>query len=147
MIPRSGDGGCRVGASGSRAMELDRAEVAEASGQAAVNGFGPAGSDATLNGHAFGMQELLHALQAVRSGDFSVRLPTDQTGLEGKICDTFNEIVASNECMAKELEHVGQVVGREGKTRARVKLALSGGAWREMRSEERRVGKEGRSRG
>ena len=68
----------------------------------------------------------------MRTGDFSVRLPTDQTGLEGKIADTFNEIVAANERMAQELEHVGQVVGREGKTRTRVRFGLSGGAWGEM---------------
>jgi len=83
-----------------------------------------------LNGHgALALHELLHALQAMRTGNFSVRLPTDRTGLEGKIADTFNEIVAANERMAQELEHVGQVVGREGKTRTRVRLGLSGGAW------------------
>src|SRR5580704_14314074 len=84
-----------------------------------------------LNGHSFGLQKLLHALQAMRTGDFSVRLPTDSIGLEGKVCDTFNEIVAANERMARELEHVGQVVGREGKTRRRVHMGLSGGAWGE----------------
>ena len=82
-----------------------------------------------LNGHAFGMHELLHALQAMRIGDFSVRLPSDRTGLEGKIADTFNEIVAANERMASELAHVGQVVGREGKTRTRVKFGLQSGSW------------------
>ena len=87
-----------------------------------------------LNGHAFGMHELLHALQAMRIGDFSVRLPSDRTGLEGKIADTFNEIVAANERMASELAHVGQVVGREGKTRTRVKFGLQSGSWAAMES-------------
>ena len=41
-------------------------------------------------------RELLRALQRVRDGDFSVRLPGDWTGLDGKIADTFNEIVAAN---------------------------------------------------
>ena len=76
--------------------------------------------------------ELLAALQAMRTGDFSVRLRTDQTGLAGKIADTFNDIVAANERMAQQLEHVGQVVGREGTTRQRVKFGLSRGAWGEM---------------
>ena len=53
-----------------------------------------------LIGHSLGTHELLHALQAMRIGDFSVRLPSDRTGLEGKIADTFNEIVAANERMA-----------------------------------------------
>src|SRR5262244_1729768 len=68
----------------------------------------------------------------MRLGDFSVRLPGDQTGLSGKIADTFNEIVAANERMARQLEHVGHIVGREGKTRQRVRFGLSGGAWAEM---------------
>ena len=75
---------------------------------------------------------LLHALQAVRVGDFSVRLPHNQIGLAGKIADTFNEIVAANERMAEQLEQVGEIVGREGKTRKRVKLGLTHGAWGEM---------------
>jgi HAMP domain-containing protein/signal transduction histidine kinase/DNA-binding response OmpR family regulator len=89
-------------------------------------------SNGKLNGEALDLHDLLHALQAVRVGDFSVRLPTDQTGLEGKIADTFNEIVAANQRMAEELEHVGQVVGREGKTRIRMRLGLQSGAWGEM---------------
>ncbi|HZK92467.1 MAG TPA: HAMP domain-containing protein [Stellaceae bacterium] len=75
---------------------------------------------------------MLKALQAVRVGDFSVRLPADQAGISGKIADAFNEIVAANERMAQQLEYVGQVVGREGKRRQRVKFALTSGAWGEM---------------
>jgi len=75
---------------------------------------------------------LLHALQAVDSGDFSVRLPGDWTGLHGKIADTFNSIVASNARMAKELERVGEVVGRQGKTRQRAKFGGRSGSWVEM---------------
>ena len=75
---------------------------------------------------------MLHALEAMRVGDFSVRLPGGSSGLAGKIADTFNEIVAANQRMAQQLEHVGQVVGREGKTRQRVKFGLSMGAWGEM---------------
>jgi HAMP domain-containing protein/CheY-like chemotaxis protein/signal transduction histidine kinase len=83
---------------------------------------------------AFDLNNLLYALQAMKVGDFSVRMAGDQLGIEGKIADAFNEIVAANERMAKQLENVGQVVGREGKTRQRVKLGLSGGAWGEMES-------------
>jgi HAMP domain-containing protein/CheY-like chemotaxis protein len=75
---------------------------------------------------------LLRALQAARDGDFSVRLPGDWTGLDGKIADTFNEIVASNARMAGELERVEHVVGRQGKTRQRVEFARASGAWGEM---------------
>src|SRR5262249_14351435 len=89
--------------------------------------------DPKLNGDAsVDLHELLHALQAVRIGDFSVRLPGDRVGMAGKIADTFNEIVAANQRMAQQLEHVGAVVGREGKTRHRVRFGLGRGAWSEM---------------
>jgi HAMP domain-containing protein/CheY-like chemotaxis protein/signal transduction histidine kinase len=78
------------------------------------------------------MGQLLHALQAVRVGDFSVRMAGDQVGIVGKIADTFNEIVAANQRMAEQLERVGQVVGREGKTRQRVRFGLTSGSWGEM---------------
>src|SRR6202046_2973359 len=83
---------------------------------------------------AGGLTELLHALQTMRVGDFSVRMAGDRIGILGKIADTFNEIVATNQRMAKQLERVGQVVGREGKTRQRVRVGLSDGAWGEMES-------------
>ena len=86
-----------------------------------------------LNGSEAGeLRELLHALQAMRVGDFSVRMAGDQVGIMGKVADTFNEIVAANQRMARQLERVGQVVGREGKTRQRVRFGLSEGAWGEM---------------
>jgi HAMP domain-containing protein/CheY-like chemotaxis protein/GAF domain-containing protein len=93
-------------------------------------------AEAQLNGHAeprsFDLHALLHALQAMNVGDFSVRLPSDEVGLAGKIADTFNQIVAANQRMAEQLETVGQVVGREGKTRKRVRFGQSLGAWGEM---------------
>ncbi len=98
--------------------------ILEDVGHSAANGHG--------NGHidgAFDQHALLHALQAMRLGDFSVRLQGDQTGLSGKIADTFNEIVTANERMARQLEEVGHVVGREGQTRRRVRFGLSQGAW------------------
>src|SRR5213595_2307434 len=87
---------------------------------------------AAANGKPDSMQDLLHALQAMRAGDFSVRMTGDHLGIEGKIADTFNEIVAANQRMAQQLEHVGQVVGREGKTRQRVKFDLTSGSWADM---------------
>src|SRR5262245_32129262 len=78
--------------------------------------------------------ELLTVLQAVRVGNFSVRMSGDRLGIEGKIADTFNEIVAANQRMAQQLERVGQRVGKEGRTKQRVRFGLSSGAWGEMES-------------
>ena len=75
---------------------------------------------------------ILTSLQTMRDGDFSVRLPGTWIGLAGKIADTFNEIVAANQHMAEELKRVGQVVGKEGRTRERTRFHESRGAWGEM---------------
>ncbi len=90
------------------------------------------GPDAMNGGADPAMYDFLRALQAMRVGDFSVRMAGDQVGLAGKIADTFNEIVAANQRMAQQLERVGQVVGKEGKTRQRVNFGLPSGAWSEM---------------
>src|SRR5438105_3078298 len=83
------------------------------------------------NGSAEGreLQHLLRALQAMRMGDFSVRMAGDAPGLLGKIADTFNDIVSTNQHFAQQLEHVGQVVGKEGKTRQRLRIGLATGSW------------------
>ncbi len=75
---------------------------------------------------------ILSSLQTMRDGDFSVRLPGNWTGLAGKIADTFNDIVKANQQMAKELKRVGQVVGKEGRTRERMRFDLPSAAWGEM---------------
>jgi HAMP domain-containing protein/CheY-like chemotaxis protein/signal transduction histidine kinase len=75
---------------------------------------------------------ILSSLQCMRNGDFTVRLPGNWTGLAGKIADTFNDIVAANQHMAEELKRIGQVVGKQGKTRERTRFHESRGAWGEM---------------
>jgi HAMP domain-containing protein/CheY-like chemotaxis protein/signal transduction histidine kinase len=75
---------------------------------------------------------ILASLHSMRDGDFSVRLPGAWTGLAGKIADTFNDIVAANQQMARELTRVGQAVGKEGRTRERAQFRASRGAWGEM---------------
>ncbi len=69
---------------------------------------------------------ILASLLTMRDGDFSVRLPGTWTGLAGKIADTFNEIVAANRQMARELNRVGQVVGKQGRT---MRFHGSRGSW------------------
>src|SRR5260370_47118 len=73
---------------------------------------------------------LLAALTALQKGDFTVRLPIEWTGIAGKVADTFNEVVALNERMAKELDRVSRVVGIEGKLNQRASLGDVGGSWR-----------------
>ena len=58
----------------------------------------PAGPMSEIDG-----AELLHALQALRRGDFSARLPMDWPGMGGRIADTFNEIVDDERAAGLEL--------------------------------------------
>jgi HAMP domain-containing protein len=78
------------------------------------------------------LRELQQALEAVRAGDFSVRLPAGRAGEMGRISVLFNEIVGANQTMALQLERIGKLVGEQGRTRSRVKFALSTAAWGEM---------------
>src|SRR5262249_42287833 len=92
------------------------------------------------NGHGRGRADLsqsdlaliLSCLQAMRNGDFSVRLPGVWTGTAGKISDIFNEIVSANQHMSDELRRLGQVVGKEGRTKERTRFYQAHGAWGEM---------------
>jgi HAMP domain-containing protein/signal transduction histidine kinase/DNA-binding response OmpR family regulator len=78
------------------------------------------------------VDELLAALQAMRVGDFTVRLPANRVGIAGKIADAFNDIASSNHRMAEQLERVGELVGKQGKTRHRVRFGDNGGSWADM---------------
>ena len=72
---------------------------------------------------------LLKTLVAFRDGDFSVRLPVDQTGVAGKIADTLNDIFKLNDRMAGELARIGSAVGKEGKIGQRASLGTAFGGW------------------
>src|SRR6187401_2944419 len=95
---------------------------------------GKSDDDSSAPGSPLELQNLLQALRAMRAGDFSVRMTGEEDGLLGKIADTFNDIVAANQRMAEQIDRVGELVGREGQTRHRVKFGLSNGAWGEIES-------------
>ncbi|MEG4317551.1 MULTISPECIES: HAMP domain-containing protein [unclassified Microcoleus] len=74
-------------------------------------------------------KQLLRTLVAVKKGDFSVRMPIDQTGLAGKIADELNDIIELNQRMAAELDRIGTVVGKEGKITQRATIGNVEGSW------------------
>ncbi|HMF15993.1 MAG TPA: HAMP domain-containing protein, partial [Gemmataceae bacterium] len=78
------------------------------------------------------LRQILRCLTAVQKGTFSVRLPSDWTGLEGKIADALNEIIEANERMARELKRVSRMVGKQGKISQRAAFSSAGGAWQGM---------------
>src|SRR5260370_35452350 len=74
---------------------------------------------------------LLKTLIAFKDGDFSARLPVDQTGVAGKIADTLNEIFKLNERMAGEFARISSAVGKEGKINQRAGRGSASGRWAE----------------
>ncbi|HKI30967.1 MAG TPA: HAMP domain-containing protein [Gemmataceae bacterium] len=74
---------------------------------------------------------ILSALTNLKKGNFSHRLPVDWVGIAGKVADAFNEVIDRNERMAKELERMSRVVGKEGKLTQRASLGDVGGSWAE----------------
>jgi HAMP domain-containing protein/CheY-like chemotaxis protein/signal transduction histidine kinase len=78
------------------------------------------------------IRQILLALQAMRSGDFSARLPSDRPDMFGKVADVFNSIASINQRMSLQLHQAGQAIGREGKTSYRVRLGAAEGAWGDM---------------
>ncbi len=84
-----------------------------------------------LNGTQLDAKQLLAALMAFRRGDFSARLPDDWTGVAGKIADTFNDVIAINQRMTRELKRIGRVVGKEGRITQRASLGDVSHSWDE----------------
>jgi HAMP domain-containing protein/signal transduction histidine kinase/ActR/RegA family two-component response regulator len=87
------------------------------------------GNGSRSDNHDCNDGQLLTALMAFKRGDFSARLPDDWTGMAGKIADTFNEVIAKNQRMTKELDRIGRVVGKEGRITQRASLGDVPNSW------------------
>jgi HAMP domain-containing protein/CheY-like chemotaxis protein/signal transduction histidine kinase len=72
---------------------------------------------------------LLKTLTALKKGNFSIRLPNDWTGVNGKIADTLNDVIEMNDRLVKELERISRVVGRDGKITQRAAPPTADGSW------------------
>ncbi|HVD95227.1 MAG TPA: HAMP domain-containing protein, partial [Candidatus Limnocylindria bacterium] len=81
------------------------------------------------NGSELDTRQLLAALIAFKRGDFSARLPQDWTGVPGKIADTFNTVIETNERMSRELERIVNAVGKEGRITQRASLNNVSESW------------------
>jgi HAMP domain-containing protein/signal transduction histidine kinase/CheY-like chemotaxis protein len=73
--------------------------------------------------------QVLSALNSFKRGDFSVRLPQEWTGVAGKVADAFNDVVELSQRMAKELDRLSRVVGKEGRITQRASLGDVTGSW------------------
>ena len=74
-------------------------------------------------------KELLRVLMEVKSGNFNVRMPIDQVGVSGKICDTLNEIIELNQKMTEEFTLASKTIGKQGKLTHRIEVPQAKGSW------------------
>src|SRR5712691_11736294 len=74
-------------------------------------------------------RQLLSAMLVFRDGQFGVRLPSDLLGVNGKIADAFNDIVAVSERRAHETARVSRSVGKEGQLKQRMSVPGATGGW------------------
>jgi HAMP domain-containing protein/signal transduction histidine kinase/CheY-like chemotaxis protein len=74
--------------------------------------------------------ELLKVLSEIRNGNFSVRMPIDKLGINGKICDTLNDIISLNEILVEQLTIARNTIGKQGRLNHRVELPKHArGSW------------------
>src|SRR5271168_2721971 len=74
-------------------------------------------------------QMLLAAMLAFRDGDFSWRLPSDWADAEGRIAEAFNQTIAQEDRIAREVERLSMTVGRDGRLKQRMSLPGAIGQW------------------
>ena len=72
---------------------------------------------------------LLKTLIAYKNGDLTVRMPVDLSGVDGKIADTLNDILALNQRMFSEFSRISRAVGKDGKINQRASIGSATGGW------------------
>ena len=58
-------------------------------------------------------RKLLGALRAVKRGDFSVRLPLEQSGAPGELAEAFNDVIELLDASTREVERISQAAWRK----------------------------------
>ena len=72
---------------------------------------------------------LLEVLARVKAGDFTARMPLAWSGLAGKVADSLNEVIISNQAFDAELARVSDVVGSQGRLSQRLVLGGWAQSW------------------
>ena len=74
-------------------------------------------------------RQILSAILAFRDGDFSVRLPADWVGTDGRIAEAFNQAIAHEDRIAQEVTRLSRTVGKEGRLKQRMSVPGAIGGW------------------
>src|SRR4051812_27752801 len=94
-----------------------------------ARGKNGASKGAHASSESLDTKQLLTFLNAFKKGDFSARMPVDQTGIAGKIADALNDIVELNGRMVGEIHRIGDAVGKEGRITQRASISNATGGW------------------
>jgi signal transduction histidine kinase/HAMP domain-containing protein len=79
-----------------------------------------------------GLQQLLAGLSAVRSGDFSTRLPANGDPLMDEIASVFNGMNDQLALFTSEVTRVAREVGTEGRLGGQARVPGVGGTWKDL---------------
>jgi HAMP domain-containing protein/signal transduction histidine kinase/CheY-like chemotaxis protein len=74
-------------------------------------------------------RQLLTAIMAFRDGNFSVRLPGNWLGIDGRIAEAFNQAIDHEEHISNEIKRLSVSVGKEGRLKQRMTLPGAIGGW------------------
>src|SRR5205085_8349429 len=75
------------------------------------------------------LRQMLSAMTSFRDGDFSVRLPVDWAGTEGRSAEAFNHALAHDERTSREIGRLRASAGKEGRLKQRMSLPGARGGW------------------
>jgi HAMP domain-containing protein/signal transduction histidine kinase/CheY-like chemotaxis protein len=84
-----------------------------------------------LNGveDALDVKEFLRVLSLVKNGKLDVRMPVNQAGINGRICEVLNDIIEMNERLVAEISSAEITIGKKGNLSKRVELTDAKGEW------------------
>ena len=92
-------------------------------------GSGGARNGADDTSDTLDRRQILAALRAFKRGDFTVQLRDDLTGVDGQICEAFNELVGLARALRDEAAVAGVAVGTEGRAGYRLRRLGAAGGW------------------
>src|SRR5690242_20581098 len=110
------------------ASKTPRAGVSTTNGRSAQAQSDTALMDQPEEAH---LRLILGAMVAFRDGDFTVRLPADWAGTEGRIAGAFNQTIAQKQRISLEVSRLSEMVGKQGRLKQRMTLPGALGGWAE----------------
>lgn len=72
---------------------------------------------------------ILAAMVAFRDGDFTMRLPRDWAGNDGRMAEAFNQVVSHQERIVHEVARLSVPLGQDGQLAPRITLPGASGGW------------------